>query len=553
MSVYKGGIPYVLKAEVTEINADANRMILEVEYSGSDIAEYLKDGGLSFDLEAEKGHDHLERETYTLSKVSAKLLKTDTMLYRLECQLPNSVFTEDERGAVRVPFILGMQARVSIEIYQYLLNVPGRLRNLSTGGCMVEVDIAESIAVHDGKDIPGVTIEFPDGQSFYAEGTIRYIRPFGSNGYAVIGIQFINMSPPQSERLVYFVNESEREIAFRTGITGRAIFPSPLFVSGQKEKSMLHREIMERDKKNRQSPMQRGVLELAHRLHVGLMYLKSRNQLHHQLFYDCTDTLIHMIREDRKLLLFALSFLRDEPDWLRHAIRVSAILADMLLIKNPHDLQIREIVLGALLHTMGKPLLVSEKLPSLKLNMNDIQKNILKGHVETLLNRIDASGWELSYICRDVIENANENINGTGYPQRKTSQNLTDTVKTLSVIKAIDKLTHARNGIPHRTPIEAYRSLYETIQKYDKRILFRYIQTYGFYPIGSLARFSSGFVGWIMDINGKGKPVKVHLVKNLRFPETTISVTVANGDMFQIGKLEEIVDPSEFELKVVKN
>ena len=200
ISLYAKSMAYPLKAVVHELDLSSGHLVLEVEYAGQNIEKYLTDSGISFDLEAMKGSQIMERDTYSLSNVEAKLLKTDSTLYRLECQLPESVFVTEQRGAIRIPFVLGMQARVSLEIYLHELSVPGRLRNLSVGGCMVDIDLAESVAIGVDQEIPGVTIEFPNGESFFAEGKIRHIRPFGNHGYAAVGIQFINMPPPRWKR-----------------------------------------------------------------------------------------------------------------------------------------------------------------------------------------------------------------------------------------------------------------------------------------------------------------------------------------------------------------
>ena len=504
ISLYAKNKAYPLKAVVHGLDLSSGRLTLEVEYAGQDIDSYLTNGCISFDLEALKGSQVMERDTYSLSNVEAKLLKTDSTLYRLECQLPESVFVAEHRGAIRIPFVLGMQARVGLEVYLHELNVPGRLRNLSVGGCMVDIDLAESVAIGVDQVIPGVTIEFPNGESFFAEGKVRHIRPFGNHGYAAVGLQFINMGTPQAEALFRYVTESEREAAYRTGANDKLDYHAPLFIPGAKEKKIQQREAQEREKRARQSPMERGVLDVAHQLQVGLMYMKTRDLFPEEIFYDCVDTLRYLAEQDRKAFLYALAFLRDEPDWVRHAVQVAGQLADMLLARDPHDAHVREAVLGALLHTLGKPLLISPHLPSLKVNMTPVQKEILQGHVSALRHKLQALGWTPSPTCRDIIENANERLDGTGYPAGKRRDQLSDRVRLISVIKAVNKLMHARNGIPPRTPLDAYRKIHETASAFDKTVLVEYIQVYGLYPIGSLAKFSGGFLAWVMAIDGKG-------------------------------------------------
>ena len=55
-----------------------------------------------------------------------------------------------------------------------------------------------------------------------------------------------------------------------------------------------------------------------------------------------------------------------------------------------------------------------------------------------------------------------------------------------------------------------------------------------------------------MDINGKGMPSQVSVVKNLRFPDTNINSVINQNDLSQIGKLEGIVNPSDYGVKVLK-
>ncbi|MGS2745227.1 PilZ domain-containing protein [Halomonas sp. LS-001] len=553
LSVYCKDMSYALKAEVAELNTISGHMVLKVEYAGENIERYITHDSLGFDLEALKGPHGSERETYSLSNVPVKLLKTDSTLYRLECQLPDSVFVQEKRGAVRIPFILGMLARVGIEVYLHELNVPGRLRNLSVGGCMVDVELADSLALDVDQPIPGITLEFPNGDSFFAQGYIRHIRPFGNNGYAAVGMEFINLSTAQTEVLFHYVNEAEREVAYRTGTNDKVAYHSTLFIPGAKEKKIQQRETLERDKRARQSPMERGMLDLAHQLQVGLMYIKTRQQFPTEIFYDCVDTLRYLVEQDRKTFLYALSFLNDESDWVRHAVQVAGQLADILLIRDPHDPRVREAILGALLHTMGKPLLVGPALPSLKIKMNPTQKAILSGHVVALLAKLDELGWEPSPTCRDVIENANERLDGTGYPAGKSDNQLSDLVRLISVIKAINKRLNVRNGVPPYSPIDAYRKIHEAGAAYDKAVLVAYIQIYGLYPIGSLAKFSGGFLAWVMDINGKGMPCQVNVVKNLRFPDANINSVIKEQDLSQIGKLEGIVNPLDYGVKMIKH
>ncbi|MDR5865201.1 PilZ domain-containing protein [Halomonas koreensis] len=553
LSLFSAALPGPLSVECLEIDLNAARLTLEVDAGGRDIEPYLVDRPLTLDIEARRPGDAAGHDVHSIDQLRARVLKVDSQTYRLDCQLPESVFMKESRGAVRIPFVLGMRVRVEVEVYRHELSVPGLLRNLSVGGCMVDIDIADSIALSVGQVVPGVTLSFPNGESFHAEGRIAHLRPFGKHGHAAVGIQFLNLERPRAELLFHFVAETEREAVYRCGLNDKVATHSPLFIPGAKEKRLVQHEEQERRKRTRQSPLLRGVLEIAHQVQLVLMYMKNQHRFPEEMLYDSADALLFMLGQDRKAFLYALVFLRDEPGWVRHAIQVAGQLADLMLLRDPHAPQVREAVVGALLHTMGKPLLIGEALPTLKSHMKPQQKALLKTHVDTLLARLEALGWEPSPSCRDVLENANERLDGGGYPAGKREAELSELVRLVSVVKVINKLTHERNGIPPRPPLDAYRWVNDRPETYDKTVLVEYIQHYGLYPIGSLAKFSGGFLAWIMDVDAKGMPCKVDVIKNLAFPHTHIDSELTTGDFGQIGKLEGVVDPADYDIPPVQH
>ncbi|WP_311063434.1 PilZ domain-containing protein [Halomonas sp. DWK9] len=556
--LYSKDMPYALQATIIDLNSETGFLVLEVECHGESFNSYVRDGMINFDIETlhpldgSAKNSALTRDIHSVSNIPAKVVRIDSSAYRLECQLPSSVFLLEQRGAVRIPFILGMRAKVSVEVYVGGLIVVGNLRNISVGGCLVDVAIEDTVPIAVGQPLPGVTIEFPNGASFFAEGIVRHMRPFGNHGYAALGVEYINLEPHQAEELFYIVNEAEREAAYRSGTNDRVVGHSPLFIPGAVEKSAIQREEKEQKKRLRQSPMQRGILELAHQLQYSLMYIKSRDHFPEKVIYDCADAILYLLRKDRKALLYALAFLHNEPDWVRQAVRVAAQMADIMLIRDPHSIQVREAVVGALLHTMGKPLLVSEELPTLKTNMSPRHKEILKNHVVTLRDKLHSLGWRPSKVCEDIILHANELLDGTGYPFNIKGSQLTENILLVSVVKAVNKLIYGRNGVRPLTPLNAYRLISEAPQCYDKATLVEYIQCYGLYPIGNLAKFSGGFLAWIIDVDGKGMPIKVNVVKNLAFIDTNIDSVLEQGDFSQIGRLEGVVDPNDYGVRFYK-
>ncbi|GHC30490.1 PilZ domain-containing protein [Aidingimonas halophila] len=544
--IFSNSLTGTLSGDITWLDADTGHLTICADSRGRDISHYSRDGRLSFDIEVKD--DDGGAEIFNFERVSAITIKRDHHLYEFQCQLPDSVLLNDNRDAIRIPFILGMQARVNCEVYEDELNIKGKLRNLSIGGCMIDIAIEDSAALRVDQVIPRVLIDFPNGTSISTKGLIRHIRPFGSSTHAAVGLQFIEKDHALDEHLFHVVAEAEREVAIRTGMNPEAGAGSPLFIAGKKEKQIMRREAQDKAKHANQPPMTRGVKELAKQLHIILMFLKNQNTFPEDTLYDCVDTLLLLVNKDRKQLLYALSLLRNEAEWVRHAIQVTATLADFMIGRDPHSPYIRESVAGALIHTMGKPLMLGPQLPTLKANMTPDQKTLLKGHTTTLLETLDTAGWQPSQLCRNVLENSNERLDGSGYPNGKTDQDLNDTARLIGLIKAINKLMHPRNGAAPRAPLDAYRWVSDHDEQYDKALLVEYIQIYGLYPIGCLAQFSRGFLAWIIDTDNKGMPTRVNVVKNLAFPNTAISTELEAHDFMQIGKFEGIANPDDYDI-----
>mgnify|MGYP003637925130 FL=1 len=553
ISIFSKEAAYAIEATAIATDLENGKLTLAIHYTGASLSPYLNQNTICFDIETFRQTTGEEEQIYNIEHVPANVTKIDTFTYHLECQLPNSLFASDNRGALRVPFILGMQARVYLTVFQHELSVEGKIRNLSVGGCLVYISLEDSMALSINQTLPNVALEFPNGDTFSAEGCIRHMRPFGSHGYAAVGIEFINMPATVTETLFHYVSETEFEAAFRSGLQENASrAKSRLFIADAKEKKMQQKAEREHTKNAQQSPLLRGVLEIAHQLQVILMFIKNKNVFPEESLYECVDSLLYMINQNRKALQYALAFLHNEPEWVRHSIQVGSQLAMILITRDPHAPQTREALAGALLHTMGKPLLISEQLPSLKVHMSPQQTEILKGHVNALTAKLSTLEWHPSPTCQDIIENANERLDGSGYPNGKTKEHLSERVRLISVLKVINKLTYERNSQQPRQPLDAYRWVNEQSSQYEKSMLVEYIQHFGLYPIGSLARFSNGFLAWIMDVDAKGMPCKVNVIKNLSFKDTSIDTVLESGDFTQIGRLEGTVNPSDYDIHLAK-
>lgn len=544
VSIISESIAYPLPASIKKIDVEHRTLLLHASCEESRIKEYVAEGAIS--LYIKRKNENSELEVLYLEGIELDKVKEYGRFLEARCTLPQTLFTNSKSGELRVPFIQGMQANAELEIYPGVLSTKARLHHLSIDGCMLEVQLKECAVLKTGQDIPSISIEFPNGDGFDSPGIIQYIRPFGRSTHAAIGISFIEVDHSLQRRLLYFVNEAEREVAYRTGMSHRGDGPSSVFAMNNRAQEV--DETGHQERADKLPPMVHEISEVAQQLHITLISLRNVKPVSESALYDCADTMLNLLKRNRQQFLYAICCLYEEPPWLRHSIHVAGLLCDFLVSSSDYATGAREAVVGALVHSMGKPLLLSEELPSLDATLTPSQRAMLKGHVETLGAQFNKVGWSPSRLCHDVIFNSNERLDGSGYPSGKRAEDLSDLARITAVIKIIDTLTNPRNKRSGLTPLEAYRWVNNHPELFDSKWLTRYIQRYGIYPIGSLVKFSGGFLAWVMELNKNGLPSRVKVVKNLAFVDVTLNTVLSSIDYSQIGSLECVVCPEDFQL-----
>lgn len=476
--------------------------------------------------------------------VALEVVREEDLL-RIECSLPKVLHTTSKRNDRRVTLLNAMRAGLSISLYENEAPITGRLRNLSIGGALLEVALANSAPLRVDEFIAQLVISFPNGETFSTMAHIRHVNPAGRSRFAAIGVSFINTDPAHEQRLTYLVNETEREVVYRNGEGGRMSFPSPLYSSNepgyQRNAKRVH-------KKSEETPMVAALLEVTRQLHIFLLALQNRRTPPSRCVLHSADILLRLLEKHRQNLFYALHCLSDEPAWVQHSLNVAVRLGDLVLSEPEYAHKAREVVVAALLHDMGKMMLVDDSLPSIEGQLDPRQRDHLRSHVAVLLETLEDTDW-LTPIMRDeVIECINERLDGSGYPKELKGEALSAIARMAGVVDTVDAMMRTRGDRAGKTAIEAYRYLYHRPECFDKYWVTRYIQRHGFYPIGSLVKFSGGFLAWVMELDGSGQPQRVRVVRNLKREERTMNDILSRVDFAQLGTLEALMRPEGFGL-----
>lgn len=102
----------------------------------------------------------------------------------------------------------------------------------------------------------------------------------------------------------------------------------------------------------------------------------------------------------------------------------------------------------------------------------------------------------------DVILHHHENMDGTGYPDRLSGEDIGRLTRIVSIANAFDNLCNQVNPARSMTPYEAVSIMFAKMRKqFDPAALSVFIHSMGIYPPGTLVRLADDIWGMVVSVN----------------------------------------------------
>ncbi|KGR79824.1 HD-GYP domain-containing protein [Ureibacillus manganicus] len=163
---------------------------------------------------------------------------------------------------------------------------------------------------------------------------------------------------------------------------------------------------------------------------------------------------------------------------------LGSLLADMSGIRD-----IRSFAIGCLIHDIGKLEISNEVLHKdgalSKVEFDEIQKHPLYGVEFMKKNNIPSE-----YL--DLVKSHHERLDGTGYPEGLTGDDLSEEVRLLGVVDTYSALTLQRSYRKAFSSIKAIELLLSKANKYDTKYVIHLMELINIYPTDSIVRLSNG-------------------------------------------------------------
>jgi HD-GYP domain-containing protein (c-di-GMP phosphodiesterase class II) len=197
-------------------------------------------------------------------------------------------------------------------------------------------------------------------------------------------------------------------------------------------------------------------------------------------------------------VLSALLRLRHQDTYTyMHSVSVGALMVGLGRQLGMASSQLPELGLAGLLHDIGKVGIELELLNK-KGRLSDEEFARLRNHAP-YGHRLLVKG-NASEIALQVTRHHHERVDGSGYPDGLGGEAISLPARMAAVCDVYDATTSNRPYKDAWQPAFALRKMAEwSHNQYDLRVFHAFVRTVGIYPIGTLVRLKSGYLGIVVD------------------------------------------------------
>jgi putative nucleotidyltransferase with HDIG domain len=181
-----------------------------------------------------------------------------------------------------------------------------------------------------------------------------------------------------------------------------------------------------------------------------------------------------------------------------HSVAVCALMIALGKQLGLSGQALKDAGMAGLLHDVGKMMIPGEVLNKPG-KLTDEEFNIIKDHPR--------KGWEILNISQganavalDVCLHHHERVDGKGYPEQISGEDLTLFARMGAVCDVYDALTSNRCYKNGWEPAETIRKMAEWKDgHFDERVFHSFVKTIGIYPSGTLVKLKSGRLGVVVE------------------------------------------------------
>lgn len=215
---------------------------------------------------------------------------------------------------------------------------------------------------------------------------------------------------------------------------------------------------------------------------------------------DMTDSFIEVLFEDPDALMCVSQIRAKDEYLLEHSINVSLLLTLFAQYLELPKEEISAIALGGFLHDLGK-VKISDEILNKPGRLTHDEFGEVRKHVEFGLEIIDDLGT-VSDISRKVVAEHHERLDGSGYFQQLSGDEISKYGRMAAIVDVYDALTAERSYKNGLVATKAFKFLMDNmVTMFDPALVEKFIRCVGVFPVGTLVELKSHKLGIVIRAN----------------------------------------------------
>ena len=212
------------------------------------------------------------------------------------------------------------------------------------------------------------------------------------------------------------------------------------------------------------------------------------------------ETMLDSLQRNQSALICLGRIRHKDAYLLEHSINLGIIISIFGRYRNFSHQTVHNMMVGALLHDIGKVFIPDDVLKKTdKLSSNE--EELLQMHVvlgTEVLNKTPG----ISDVAIQIQSQHHERVDGTGYPEGKTGEEISIFGKMAAIVDVFDAITADRVYHQSISPYAAMRKLIDWSDTHlDRGLVSDFIHCMGLYPVGTLVELDSKKLAVVIEVN----------------------------------------------------
>ena len=211
------------------------------------------------------------------------------------------------------------------------------------------------------------------------------------------------------------------------------------------------------------------------------------------------ESMVSSVIRNNEALLGLTRIRKTDKYTFEHSVSVSILLIAFGESLAFDEKDLVQMGIGGLLMDIGKSLTPPQILNKPG-KLTDGEFDIMREHVEYGQQILDKMP-DVSEIAQNIATEHHERLDGSGYPKKKTADEISFYGQMAAIVDVYDALTVSRAYRKRISPNAALKKLMASGGQFNQELVQQFVHCVGIYPTGSLVSLSNGCFAVILESN----------------------------------------------------